>query len=144
MTCPTRYAALPCSKTGVGFTSVVTGPSETQLKLRTGHGAQFPVLSPGQFFYADLQDACGGCCEEVRVVQTQGDVFTIERPAQHCDCFSTNSLLRYTSCSVQAIQAIASDIGINAKWPLVYDCETRTLSIDCAGLQEMVQKPCGS
>lgn len=143
MTCPSRYATLPCSMTGVGFTRTTLNASETQVKLHTGHGSQFPVLSPGEFFYAQMTDGCRACCEEVRVVQTAGDVFTIERPEQHCDCFSTNSRLRYTSRSIRAIRAIAGDVGVEVKWPLVYDCATRTISIDCGGLHEMMQNPCG-
>ena len=48
------------------------------------------------------------------------------------------SRLCYETSSVEAIREIAAGVGINVVHPLVYDCETRTLSIDCQGLRELM------
>lgn len=142
MACPSRYAALPCNLTGVGFSAMKANLATGQLLLQRGHGSQFPTLNPGQFFLATIADACGVCCETVRVVGIDGDTLLFERPAPRCDCVASNSRVRYDSHSVDAIRAIAADLGIEVKFPLVYDCETRQLSIDCAGLKQMVENPC--
>lgn len=142
MTCPS-YPDLPCDKTGVGYLAEsMCGTG--QIRLYKGHGAQFPVLKAGQYFYAELVSACNDCCEEVRVVATDGDVFTIERTEQRCNCFDPRSRLRYTNCSVRAIQAIARTAAPAAEWPIVYDCETHSYRLDCAGLHEMLDNPCGA
>jgi len=99
--------------------------------LQTGHGAFFPAVSAGQFFYAEITDGCHECCEVVRVVGREGDVLTIERDAPTCDCFSSNSRVRYVSCSRDAILAIAAEVDLNVEAPLNWDCATRTLSITC-------------
>lgn len=141
--CPQHYKELPCAYTGVGYTAQTLILNQTSLYLRTGHGAHFPDLGDGDYFYAYLTDGCDECCEQVKVVAKAGDVLTIERPEMHCDCFSTNSRLSYTVCSVAAIEAIARGVGLNVVDPLVYDCETRTLSIDCGKLHDMIANPCG-
>lgn len=141
--CPNYYKALPCSLTGTGYTSQVVTTGSLTVKLYTGHGKQFPALASGEYFYAWLTDGCDACCEQVKVVAIDGDTVTIERPSMACDCFSTNSRLRYTSDTAEAIRAIAAEVGINVVSPLVYDCATRTLSIDCAALQDMIKNPCG-
>lgn len=143
MACPVRYPALPCSLSGVGYTAQPVPLGAASIQLQTDHGKQFPVLTTGQFFYADIVDACGDCCETVRVVATVGDLFTVVRDNPTCDCFSSNSRLRYDATGRDAILAIASEAPFNVVEPLVWDCETRTLSIDCAKLQEMVSNPCG-
>lgn len=141
--CKQHYKALPCSYTGVGYTAATLSGAATALHLRTGHGKHFPDLGDGDYFYAWLTDGCDECCEQIRVVAKKDDTLTIERPEMRCACFGTNSRVSYTSCSVAAIEAIASGVGLNVTDPLVYDCETRTLSIDCGKLHEMIVNPCG-
>lgn len=140
--CPS-YPILPCDMTGVGYLAS-SWCGTGQLQLYAGQGAQFPVLDAGQYFYAELVSACHDCCEEVRVVKTQGDLFTIERVDQRCNCFDPRSRLRYTNCSVRAIEAIARAAAPAAEFPIIYDCETHSYRLDCAGLHELLDNPCGA
>lgn len=141
--CPVHYKDLACGLTGVGYTAEVISGAVTTVRLRKGHGKQFPEMASGDYFYAYLTDGCNECCEQVKVTGIKGDVVTFERSAMSCDCYSTNSRLRYSNCSVEAIRAIASEVGINVVPPLRYDCATRTLSIDCGALHDMIANPCG-
>lgn len=50
----------------------------TTLTVATGHGARFPVVSGGNFFYATLIDVSNNL-EIIKVVTRAGDVFTIQR-----------------------------------------------------------------
>lgn len=131
MACPVRYVGLPCSLSGVGYSAVPVPLGVASIVLQTGHGAFFPAIGDGQFFFAEVTDGCGNCCEVVRVVGRNGDVLSIERDAPTCDCFSANSRIRYVSCTRDAILAIAAEVDLNAQAPLHWDCATRTLSIDC-------------
>lgn len=143
MACPVRYPGLPCSLSGVGYTASTVPLGAASITLQEGHGAQFPVLAAGQFFFATLTDGCKECCEKVRVVATNGDVFQIVRDSPSCDCLSANSRLRYDGTSREAVLAIAREVPFEVQEPLVWDCETMTLRIDCAKLKEMVQE-CGA
>lgn len=131
MTCPARYVGLPCSLSGVGYSAVAAPLGAASITLQTGHGAFFPAVDAGQFFFAEVTDGCGGCCETVRVTGRTGDVLAIVRDAPTCDCLSANSRVRYVSCSRDAILAIAAEVDINAVPPLHWDCETRTLTLEC-------------
>lgn len=143
MACAPSYLGLPCHLSGVGYTARSSPLGSASLQLQEGHGAQFPAVSPGEFFYAEVTDGCHTCCEVVRVVGRVGDVLEIERDAPSCDCFSANSRVSYLSTTKEAILAIAAEVPFNVVEPLVWDCETRTLSLDCAQLQQMIFGPCG-
>lgn len=140
MACPVLYPGLPCHLSGVGYTAQSAPLGAASLTLMTGHGAQFPELSPGQWFYAEVTDACGDCCETVRVTARDSDVLTILRDAPVCDCFASASRVRYLSTTRDAILAIAAEVELNVLEPLMFDCESRTLSIDCEKLREMVRE----
>lgn len=143
MACSPRYVGLPCPLSGVGYSAAAVPLGAASIQLQPGHGAFFPAILPGQFFYAEVTDGCGGCCETVRVTAKMGDVLTIVRDAPVCDCLSSNSRIRYVSDTRDAILAIAEEVPINVVAPLIWDCETRTLRIDCALLHEMISNPCG-
>jgi hypothetical protein len=134
------YASLPCTLTGVGFLDTVY--TSGQLHLTAGQGAQFPALSAGQFFYALIGSDCTGCCEEIKVTARSGDYLTVERPDAHCASFPVGTRVCYTSHSVRAVRAIAQDNPPNVASPLVYNCATRTISIDCAALRQMLANDC--
>lgn len=141
MACTARYVGLPCPLSGVGFSAAALPLGAATLQLQSGHGGFFPALGAGQFFFAEVTDACGECCETVRVVGRAGDLLQIVREAPGC-CFASNSRVRYVSHTRDAILAIAAEVPINVVPPLQWDCETRTLSINCVALSEMMASPC--
>lgn len=143
MACPVRYPGLPCRLSGVGFTAKPASLGLASLELQVGQGSQFPALTPGQFFFAEVTDSCRECCEVVRIVARDGDVLTMVRDAPVCTCFSSNSRVRYVSDTREAILAIAAEVPFEVIEPLVWDCETRVLRIDCAKLKAMFDEPCG-
>ena len=142
MACSPVYVGLPCHLSGVGFAAESSTLGSATLKLQTGHGLHFPEVVPGQFFYAVVTDPCSDCCETVRVIGRTGDTLTIQRDAPSCGCFKANARVRYVSNTKDAVLAIASEAPINVQPPLVWNCETRTLSIDCNKLHEMINNPC--
>lgn len=139
-TCDTKYAQLPCHQTGVAYTHSKTNVGDTVLRLQQKHSAQLPILGAGQFFYATLTDACNKRCQQVKVVAVDmvNDTVTLDTPL--ADCMSSNARLRYDICDVNAILAIAESVGLNVTPPLQYDCNTRTLSINCVQLREMLEE----
>lgn len=143
MKCPNKYAELPCSVSGVGYLHSKTGLHTQELWMIKGHASQFPSLQDGEFFFAYIHDNCNKTCLKVRVtfVDKINDVLTIDAPLSVC--FSSQSRVSYDHSSVERTREIAASVGINVVPPLVYDCETRTLSIDCAGLREMITN-CGA
>lgn len=144
MACVGTYAPLPCALTGVGFTKSPVTAGATVLPLMTGGASQFPELDPGQYFFATLTHGCNNCCEEVRVVEVRRatDELVVERQDGACECLTSNSRVRYETCSVRAIRAIAAEAAPEVQAPLVYDCDTHTIRIDCAQLKDMMARPC--
>lgn len=141
MACSPRYVGLPCPLSGVGYSAAAVPLGAASIPLQTGHGAFFPEVGAGQFFFAEITDACGSCCETVRVTGKTGDILQVVRDNPSC-CFASNSRVRYVSHTRDAVLAIAEEVSFNVVEPLVWDCETRTLSINCAALAEMVSSPC--
>lgn len=139
MSCQPKYAPLPCSKTGVGYTSKAHDIGSKVLSLRLKHSQGFPSLGRGEYFYANILDACDHICEQVKVINVGNDSITIETGLT--TCFSSNSKITYT-LPVQAIADIAQQVGLNVVSPLIWDCDTQTLSIDCAKLKQMIAE-CG-
>lgn len=144
MACPGTYAELPCSMTGVAYLAQAVSPGSNVYQLQRGHAQQLPELGAGQYFYASVQDACSDCCDQVRVVSVdrETDQVTVESVARGCACLSSNSRLRYESCTVPAIREIAREAAPAVEWPLIYDCATHTIRLDCQGVTEMVANPC--
>ncbi len=142
MKCPNKYAELPCALTGVGFLHHKVGVGTTELPLIKGHASNFPSVEDAEFFFAYVTDACTKQCEHVRVVAVDktNDILTIETGLT--TCFSSQSKICFDFSSVQRTREIAESIGINVVSPLVYDCETRTLSIDCQAMRELLNR-CG-
>lgn len=142
MACPTRYVPLPCAMSGVGFTATTTQRSSGSIQLQAGHGANFPEVAGGKFYFVHVESRCGSCCEHVRVVGKAGDTLHIQRLGQGCECIPSNARVRYDGMSREAVFAIAQEVPFNVVDPLVWDCETRTLSVNCAKLKEMINNPC--
>jgi hypothetical protein len=53
--------------------------SDTSLTVRTGDGAKFPALNPGDWFPVTLMNMADGTVEICRATARSGDTFTIER-----------------------------------------------------------------
>lgn len=139
-TCAPEYVPLPCSLSGLGNTSKAFQTGDTKLQLMQGHGAYFPDVPAGSFFYVTVISSCGDCCEEMKVTAKSSDVLTVERLDGACDCFQSNSRVRYNAYSKLAVQAIAEELPFNVVSPLEWDCETRTLTINCeVMIQEMIE-----
>jgi hypothetical protein len=140
-TCPPTLTPLGCDQTGVGFLSMAWNLADTSLHLRAGMGASFPIPSSATSYWVDL-GGCG-CCARVQVTGRVGDVLTIvPPPATGCTCISSNTRVAYASNSPEHMRELAKEVGINVVSPLVWNCATRTLSLDCAALKDLVNLPC--
>ncbi|HQL53499.1 MAG TPA: hypothetical protein PLQ87_02240 [Phycisphaerae bacterium] len=141
-TCPPLLTPLACGQTGVGFTLSAWSAPHTELHLRAGMGANFPVPTAGNSFWVDI-GGCG-CCARLQVTGRTGDVLTVVPPAAgDCDCIGSNARVAYATSSPEHIRALAAEVPFNVQPPLRWDCATRTLSIDCAALKDLVATPCG-
>lgn len=143
MGCELRYLSLPCVKTGKAVLAESFCGNTTSVKLQPKHGTNLPQAGGGKFFHAFLVSDCCTQCEEVRVTEVKDDVVTLERIEQSATCFPPRSTLSYTSTTPAAIRAIVEDTPINVAPPLKYDCNSRTISVDCAQLVESCLKGCG-
>lgn len=140
--CPSLIQNLACHESGKGYLrSAWTGGN--RLQLFKDDGEQFPnVLTPGGFYFVTVKDKCTGKCETVRVNGREGDDLVIESTSPD-HCFPSNSVVTY-HLGEQFIRAVAREIGLNVRDPLVYDCATNTLSIDCHKLAMDPDCGCGS
>lgn len=136
--CKSCYAELACEKTGVGFVHTPVEIGATVIRLQHGHAQHFPVLQECEYFFAHITDACTKMCEQIRIIDVNTDNDTITLATPMTSCFSSNSRIMYDVRSVSAIRAIASEVGINVVAPLEYNCETRTLSINCQELRNLL------
>lgn len=139
MTCPALLEPLNCAQTGVGFMALAYTAGATTLTLQQGQGEHFPVPASGRVFYVDV-GGCG-CCGRLKVTGRVGDVLTVE-PFTGCTCMSANARVAYASNSPEHMRLVAMEVPFNAVPPLHWDCETRTLSIDCEELKALVATPC--
>lgn len=139
MTCLARLEPLGCHQTGVGFMAAPLAAGSTSLTLQAGQGAQFPQPADGRVFWVDI-DGCG-CCSRLKVTARDGDVLTVE-PTGTCSCTMSNSRVRYAHDSVEHMRLAALEAMPTFVAPLVYDCATNTVSVDCAALKALVQAPC--
>lgn len=139
--CPSLIHTLACHESGKGYLrSSWTGGN--RLQLFKDDGEQFPaILTPGGFYFVTVQDKCTGKCETVQVKGRDGDDLIIESTSPD-HCYPTNSIVQY-HLGAQFIRAVAREIGLNVKDPLVYDCATNTLSIDCHKLAMDPDCGCG-
>lgn len=138
MKCPSRYAELQCALTGVGFIHTPAPIGALYLTLVNNHANHFPTLQVGEWFFAHITDACTNMCTKVKIVGVDKVTGQLLMDAPLVACIPSLSRVSYDSTSVEAIREIAEGVGINVVYPLVYDCETRTLSIDCQGLRDLM------
>lgn len=133
-TCEQIYADLPCGRSGVATLTKPIDESNTKLTLAEGHGDCLPDPSDHQHFYIRVIDPCNGCCEHMRVVKKANDELEVERDGSQCECISAPARVEYDSNSNRAVLDKASALSFNVVSPLEWDCETRTLSLNCEAL----------
>jgi hypothetical protein len=144
MSCPSTLVDLPCNLCGVGFTAKQYTNGDDTVTLMKGHGAKFPEVPAGKHYYIQLTSACSECCVELRVVGKAGDTLTVQYlNAATCLCIGTNATVRFKEFSRYAVEDIIATVGIKVLPPLVYNCATHTLSLDCS-LMVQPCAPCAS
>lgn len=75
------------------------GSGDTTIMLQTGSGANFPTATTGlSYFWATIRTTDYSKKEVVKVVNTSGDVFTIERAQQNtlANTFSASDIVEHT------------------------------------------------
>lgn len=136
-------AQLSCNQTGVGFLATAWNPGATSIELAPGQGVNFPAPTSAQRYFVDI-GGCG-CCTRVEVTARAGDVLTIvPPPASDCTCITKNARVAYATNSPEHTTLVAQSLPFEVVPPLRWDCATRTLSIDCAMLKDMVNQPCAT
>lgn len=139
MSCELKIALLDCSQSGVGYLAKALNEQGNTITLLAGQGNNFPQLTRGQYFYVTISD-CDGCCEVAKVVARDNDVFTLDRPNRGvCHCIGSTAKVIYND-GYEFIRDIADSRLINVEPPLTYNCETRTLGVDC---HELFAQDCG-
>lgn len=77
------------------------GPSDTAILLASGQGARFPVITPGQYYYATLVHLVSGEIEVVKVTARTLDTLTVERGEDltTATSFVTGSVIEMRECA---------------------------------------------
>lgn len=141
MTCGPRLARLPCDRGGV-VTVAERYTGGTTLALKTGGAANLPTLQAGEVMFLEVIGRdCGGCAT-FRVSSITGEELTVDSVTGVC--LPPGTLLRYTATHPDAIKLLAAELPFTAVHPLVWDCATRSLHIDCEGLKALIAAPCGA
>lgn len=70
--------------------AVGIGPGDTSISVTGGHGARFPTLGAGEYFYATLEDASNNR-EIVKVTARATDVLTVVRAQDNTSALSWNA-----------------------------------------------------
>lgn len=140
MACNNNLVFISCEYSGIGFTSKAVPEDATRIQLMKGHGKNFPPVTKGSHFYITIE-GCNSCCETMRVVGIDGDVLEVERGlSETCTCIKGNSKVSVTMSNKEFFEDINNVIPLNVQSPLSFDCDTNTLSVDCA---ELFKSGCG-
>lgn len=139
MTCPARLEPLPCSFSGVGFLANPATPDAATLHLMLGQGDSFPMPSDGKVFYVDVSGC--GCCTRLKVTGRTGDNLTVE-PGSLCSCLPSGARVSYATSSPEHMRLAAIEAMPTFLPPLIYDCATNTVRLDCDALKDLVASPC--
>lgn len=132
MKCANNLIPLPCNIPGVGYTRTTFDNTDTEIPLMSGHGLNFPAVASGKWYYVKVYDACSGCCGEYRVTGRTANSLTVEPVSPlGCACMTSNAKVTFVDVPVYIVEDIVKSVGINVVAPLVYDCTTNTLSLDC-------------
>lgn len=142
MACTTNLVYLPTNLTGTGCVKKITGTPNV-ITLFKDDVSNFPSLTVGKHFYAVIHSRCANSIVKVTAVDTTTNQFTVEWPeGQPLNCIPTGSRIVYSLSNQYALQEMIDMSPVNVTSPLVYNCSTRTISIDCAALKLMVNNPC--
>lgn len=142
MACATNLVFLPIAATGTGCVRKIVGSPST-ITLFKDNAANFPSLTTGKFFYAIIHARCANVIVKVTAVDMTTNQFTVEWvEGQPLSCIPEGSQIVYSLCNQYALQEMIDTSPVNVTSPLVFDCDTRTISVDCAALKAMVNNPC--
>ena len=140
MTCGPRLARLACDRSGVA-TVAQRYTGGTTLALKPGGAAALPTLQAGEVMFVEVIGRdCGGCAV-FRVSAIVGESLTVDNVPGAC--LPPGTMVRYTATHPDAIKLLAAELPFEAVSPLVWDCNSRTLSLDCSDLKALVAAPCG-
>lgn len=140
MACRSNLVFLSCAQSGCGFTSKAVSDETTRIRLMRGHGKNFPKAGGGLHYYITVE-GCNTCCELMRVIDKDEDTLIVERGlVSACSCIGSNAKVTYNTNNVHFFNDINNVIPLNVISPLRWDCETNTLSVDCA---ELFKSGCG-
>lgn len=143
MSCEKPLIFLSCELSGQGRTAQAVNPKDTVIQLMNGQGSRFPQIPNGKWFYIRVV-GCDSCCETMRVVGRDGDTLHVQRGfGTQCTCIKSNSLVSYTTDTQYFFEDLLSVLPLNVADPLAYNCETNTLSVDCAKLFSSKCGGCG-
>jgi hypothetical protein len=141
MSCAPTLARLPCDRSGIATVGAkYTGGAS--LTLKAGSAAQLPQLQAGEVLFLEvIGKACGGCAT-FRVTNIVGETLTVDDVPGVC--LPAGVALRYTATHPEAVKLLAAEVPFEAESPLVWNCQSRTLSVDCTALKAMMNTPCGA
>lgn len=143
MACERPLLFLSCDSSGQARTAQAVNPNDTVIQLMHGQGSRFPEVPNGKWFYIRVV-GCDSCCETIRVVGRDGDKLYVQRGfGTQCACIKSNSLVTYTTDTQYFFEDLLSVLPLNVADPLAYNCETNTLSVDCAKLFSSKCGGCG-
>ena len=143
MACEKPLIFLSCDSSGQARTAQAVNPNDTVIQLMRGQGSRFPEVPNGKWFYVRVV-GCDSCCETMRVVGRDGDKLHVQRGfGTQCTCIKSNSLITYTTDTQYFFEDLLSVLPLNVTDPLKYNCETNTLSVDCAKLFSSKCGGCG-
>lgn len=143
MACDKPLIFLSCDSSGQARTAQAVNPNDTVIQLMRGQGSRFPEVPNGKWFYIRVV-GCDSCCETMRVVGRDGDKLHVQRGfGTQCTCIKSNSLITYTTDTQYFFEDLLSVLPLNVADPLKYNCETNTLSVDCAKLFSSKCGGCG-
>ena len=143
MACEKPLIFLSCDSSGQARTAQAVNPNDTIIQLMRGQGSRFPEVPNGKWFYIRVV-GCDSCCETMRVVGRDGDKLHVQRGfGTQCTCIKSNSLVTYTTDTQYFFEDLLSVLPLNVADPLSYNCDTNTLSVDCAKLFSSKCGGCG-
>lgn len=138
--CAQKLTRIGASQLGVGFTTMPIPTGATTITLKAGHGVNFPIPTGGSSYWVDI--VCPTGTSRAEVIGNAGNVLTVRNLTLSSGCVPSYAKVSYASSAPEHVVAIVTEMGINVVAPLQYNCDTRTLSINCEMLKSMVASPC--
>lgn len=124
-----QVVSLENNQSGIGYTSKSCDINENILYLKKGHALNFPKVRGGDYFFINIFTCNKNL--DARVVKLEDDKMYVEY-INNCllKCVPSNSKITYDFNSKEYIQSLASELPLYTRNGLVYDKNTRILSMD--------------